>query len=89
MAANKNILVVDDDKIILDSLTEFLTQEGFQTTGTKTLKEAVSILHEQSFSLVITEVTLPDGNCFELLNDMCENHRQTVAIIITAYGTIE
>ena len=89
MTANKNILVVDDDKIILDSLTEFLSQEGFQTTGTKTLKEALSILHKQRFSLVITEVTLPDGNCFELLNAIHEKHRQTVAIIITAYGTIE
>ena len=85
----KNILVIDDDRIILDSLCEFLSLEGFQTSGAETLKGAVAELQKQSYSLVITDINLPDGNGFELLDIVGKEHPQTVVIVITGYGTIE
>ena len=85
----KNILVIDDDRIILDSLCEFLSLEGFQTSGAETLKSAVAELQKQSYSLVITDINLPDGNGFELLDIVGKEHPQTVVIVITGYGTIE
>jgi DNA-binding NtrC family response regulator len=85
----KNILVIDDDKIILDSLCEFLRLEGFQTSGAETLKGALAKLEQEHYSLVLTDVNLPDGDGLELLDIVRENHPQTVAIVITGYGTIE
>jgi DNA-binding NtrC family response regulator len=85
----KNILVIDDDKIILDSLCEFLRLEGFQTSGAETFKGALAKLEQGYYNLVITDVNLPDGDGLELLNIIRENHPQTVAIVITGYGTIE
>ncbi|NQT02187.1 MAG: sigma-54-dependent Fis family transcriptional regulator [Planctomycetes bacterium] len=85
----KNILVIDDDKIILDSLCEFLRLEGFQTNGAETLKGALTKLEQEYYNLVITDVNLPDGDGLELLDIIRENHPQTVAIVITGYGTIE
>jgi DNA-binding NtrC family response regulator len=85
----KSILVVDDDKIILDSLCEFLSLEGFRTRGTETLKNAVAELEKQNHSLVITDVNLPDGDGLDLLDIIKKDHPQTVVIVITAYGTIE
>ena len=85
----KNILVIDDDRIILDSLCEFLSLEGFQTHGAETLKGALAELEKQSYSLVITDVNLPDGDGLELLEVIRKEHPQTVAIVITGYGTIE
>jgi len=85
----KNILVIDDDKIILDSLCEFLTLEGFRTSGAETLKGALAKLEQEHYSLVITDVNLPDGDGLELLDIIRENHPQTVTLVITGYGTIE
>ena len=85
----KNILVIDDDKIILDSLCEFLSLEGFQTSGTETLKGAVAKLEGENYSLVIIDVNLPDGDGLELLDIIRKNYPQTVGIVITGYGTIE
>ena len=85
----KNILVVDDDKIILDSLREFLSLEGFQTSGTETLKSAEDKLRKNNYSLVIADINLPDGDGFELLDIIRKNYPQTVSIVITGYGTIE
>ena len=84
-----NVLIVDDDRIILDSLCEFLSQEGFQTTGAGTFKKADSLLQTEKYSLVITDVNLPDGNGFDLLSHIRKNYPQTVVIVITGYGTIE
>jgi len=85
----KNILIIDSDRIILDSLCEFLSLEGFQTTGAETLKSAVAKLQKQRYSLVITEVNLPDGDGFDLLDIFRKNYPQTVVIMITGYGSIE
>ncbi|MHC4159437.1 MAG: sigma-54-dependent transcriptional regulator, partial [Planctomycetota bacterium] len=89
MMEQKSILVVDDDRIILDSLCEFLSLEGFQTSGSETLNGAVSELQKQSYSLVITDVNLPDGNGLQLLDVIKKDYPETVLIAITGYGSIE
>jgi DNA-binding NtrC family response regulator len=85
----KNILVVDDDKIILDSLCEFLSLEGFQTSGAETRKSALAKLEEENYCLVLTDVNLPDGDGLELLSYIKSNYPQSVVIVITGYGTID
>lgn len=85
----KNILIVDSDKIILDSLHELLSLEGLQASRAETLKDAVTELQKQNYSLVITEVNLPDGDGFKLLDMVKKDYPQTVVIVITGYGTIE
>jgi len=84
-----NILVIEDDKIILDSLREFLSLEGFQTSGAETLKGAMARLEKEVYNLVITDVNLPDGDGLELLEIIRKEYPQTVVIVITGYGTIE
>ena len=85
----KSILVIDDDKIILDSLCEFLSLEGFQTSGAETLKSALAKLEKEDYCLVITDVNLPDGDGLELLDIIRKDYPRTVVVVITGYGTIE
>ncbi len=85
----KSILVIDDDKIILDSLCEFLSLEGFSADGAETLKSALAMLEKENYALVLTDVNLPDGDGLELLDIIKKDYPQTVAIVITGYGTIE
>ena len=87
--AKTNILIVDDDKIILDSLCEFLSLEGYAATPAQSFMQAVNELQKQSFSLVLTDVNMPDANGFELLSIIRKNYPQTVITVITGYGTIE
>jgi len=84
-----NILIIDDDRIILDSLCEFLSIEGFRTTGVETLKGALVELQKRPYNLVITDVNLPDGDGFDLLERLRKDYPQTVSVMITGYGTIE
>jgi DNA-binding NtrC family response regulator len=86
---NKSILVIDDDQIILESLCKFLSSEGFETEGAETFKDALSKLETNRYNLVITDINLPDGDGFDLLDIIRNHHPQTVTIVITGYGTIE
>ncbi len=86
---NTDILIVDDDKIILDSLGEFLSLEGYQTETAESVWQAKSKLESKTFALCILDVNLSDGNGIDLLKDIRRNHPQTVSILITGYGTIE
>lgn len=84
-----NILIVDDDQIILESLCEFLRIEGYSTIGATTIAQAKNMLKEQSFAMVITDVNMPDGDGFEILDLVKQHFPRTVVLLITGYGTIE
>ncbi|MBN2589479.1 MAG: sigma-54-dependent Fis family transcriptional regulator [Sedimentisphaerales bacterium] len=85
----KSILIIDNDKIILDSLCGFLKTEGFETEGVETFQAALSKLENNKYNLVITDIHLPDGDGHKILDLVKNKHPQTVAIVITGYGTIE
>lgn len=83
------ILIVDDDQIILESLCEFLSIEGYAATAASTISQAKEKLKEQTFALIITDVNMPDGDGFEILELAKEHYPRTVVLMITGYGTIE
>ncbi len=87
--AYTEILIVDDDEIILDSLKEFLKLEGFNVTGADSFKTAVKQLKKNNFAMVISDINLPDNNGMELLELIRKNYPKTVTVMITGYGTIE
>ncbi len=88
-AVKGRILIVDDDRIIVDSLGEFLQMEGYETRGVGSVAEAVAVLRHEEVHIVITDVNMPKADGFELLRMMKQQFPETVTIVITGYGTIE
>ncbi len=83
------ILLVDDDTIILDSLSEFLRLERYEVQTAKSVEDALATLARQPAHIVITDVNIPGADGFELLRTIRERWPDIVSIVITAYGTIE
>ena len=83
------ILVVDDDRIILDSLCEFLRVEGYQVEGAIDADAALRALGRRPLNVVVTDINMPGSDGFELLRIIKQRHPEIVVIIITGYGTIE
>jgi len=94
------LLVVDDDPIISESLSEFLREEGFDVTSAIGGKEAITILSEaekaasataaaKPFAVVVSDVNMPDVDGMALLRHIAQHHPSTVAVLLTGYGTIE
>jgi DNA-binding NtrC family response regulator len=84
-----HILVVDDEPLIRDTLTEYLTQEGFAVTACASGEDALALAAERPFDIALCDVQLPGMDGIELLDRLLKVSPQTLALLITAYGTVE
>lgn len=83
---NKKILIVDDEKDILNMLSEILYRNGFYNIYTAPdCITALRIAREQPIALYLLDINLPDGNGFSLLEKIRENSKAP-AIFLTARG---
>lgn len=77
------ILLVEDNDIILKGLKYSLEQENFEIDIAKTIEKSEELLNEKIFDLVILDITLPDGNGFDLCK-IIKQEKDTPVIILTA-----
>ena len=71
---NFNILVVDDEKDLLENLYNFLKSKGFKKVYTaKNLKESRFKIANFKIDLIVLDLMLPDGSGFDLLKEVREN----------------
>lgn len=67
----KKILLVDDEKEILDMVSDFLRKDGYTQVRTAgTMREAVTVAKEWDPDFAILDVMLPDGDGFSLLEQL-------------------
>ena len=82
------ILVVDDDDIIRDTLCELLSQDHACQTAA-TAEEALRKLKSQLFDVVLTDVSMPGLSGLELLNRVVQLYPGTPVIIISGMSDEE
>ena len=83
---NKKILIVDDEKELLNMLSDILYKNGFYNIYTASdCKTAIEIAENQSISLYLLDVNLPDGDGFSLLENL-RKISAAPAIFLTARG---
>ena len=80
-----SILLVEDDKAIIENLTEFLAAEGFQVKAVSGQSQAVGLLEEEAFDLALLDISLEEGNGFAVCAYMKQNTDIPV-IFLTASG---
>ena len=79
----KSILVVDDDKDILESLKRILQSEGYSVDTAETWKEAIEKSKARFHHLALLNIKLPDVKGTKLLTAMHENFPKMVKIMLT------
>ena len=60
------ILIVEDNEAIIKGLKYLLEQENFDVTICKTAEDTMNVVGTKTFDLIILDITLPDGNGYEL-----------------------
>lgn len=81
-----NILVVDDELMMRKLVEKILSRDGFQVALASDGREALSMLAERKFDIVISDIKMPEMNGFELLQVIKKNYPTTAVIMMTAYG---
>ena len=88
-ASHFSLLVVDDEPDLRTLYELTLLREGYDLDTAGTVEDALLHLKDRTYSAVITDMRLPDGNGLDLLRWLEDNGRREKAIVITAYGSSE
>lgn len=83
------LLLVDDEEDLLDSLTDFLTDLPYIVRTATTGKQALSILQAHKIDIIITDVRMPSMSGMELLAKAKECQADCLPIVITGHGDYE
>jgi len=86
---NNNILIVDDEEIIKNSLSFVLKKEGYEVEEASNGREAYDKILKNPFSLVITDLEMPVMKGTELIEKIVKLNLQTSIIVITAFGSLD
>ena len=82
----QRLLIVDDDPIILDLLTEFFSSLDYQYRTARNGLEAISLLEQAPSTIVITDLLMPEMNGMELISEIKSRWPDIDIIVVTGYG---
>lgn len=83
------VLVVDDEPDLLTLYELTLLREGYEVEVASSVGDAWDALEQRKFSLVISDMRLPDGTGMDLMHRLDNAVRPEKVIVITAYGSAE
>ncbi|MGV8081566.1 MAG: sigma-54-dependent transcriptional regulator [Syntrophales bacterium] len=86
---HKNILIVDDEKSICQSLEGILTDEGYEVQTATSAEEALRMMEEEAPHLVLLDIWLPGMDGIEALKVIKTEYPQTRVVMMSGHGTIE
>jgi DNA-binding NtrC family response regulator len=85
----KDILIVDDDDLVCHSLKELLGMEGYDVDSTLDGIEALKRLNDTNYSLIISDIRMPNIDGIELLKEIRGKNLESLLIFITGHGHID
>jgi DNA-binding NtrC family response regulator len=89
MAVSKSILLVDDEKDILDILVDLLSPEGYRLLTATKAKEAMEIIENQSVDFVISDLKLPDSSGRELLKKIAQKNPHAIRVLTSGHLDVQ
>lgn len=88
MRGKIKILAVDDSKSTLEVLKRNLESNGYDVLTSLRVEEALPLLDEFDFDIVITDFRMPQATGLDLIRHVRENHRDVEIMMITGYPSI-
>jgi DNA-binding NtrC family response regulator len=82
------ILVIDDEESICESITWLLEKEGYSVTCAMDFATAVETIKNRDFNLYFVDLILPGGNGINIIKLIKDLDKKGVTIIITGYPNI-
>ena len=85
---NGKILVAEDNQLNKDTLTEILTEEGYDVKAVNDGREGIEAFHRDKYDIIITDLRMPRADGLEFLKYVKDQNRDSIVIMITGHGTI-
>ncbi len=83
------LLIVDDERIALRNLEHVMKKEGYNVTSTQSGMNALKLLDEQLFDVVLTDLRMEKVDGMQILAKSRERHPDSEVIMITGFATLD
>jgi DNA-binding NtrC family response regulator len=83
------LLVVDDERGLCAGIQEALRREGYAVDAANDGPAALQLVTDRLYNLVVTDIKMPNMSGLELLREAKQRSRDTLFILMTAYGTVD
>jgi DNA-binding NtrC family response regulator len=83
------VLIVDDDQSMVETLTKAMTRRGFAVTWKTSATDALQLLDEQDFDVVVTDLHMEGMNGLEFCERVTANRPDVPVVMITAFGSLD
>jgi DNA-binding NtrC family response regulator len=87
--AKGNLLIVDDETIVRDSLSKWFREEGYQVAAAESAPEALNLLTQGHWDLALVDIKMPGTDGIELQRRLHEINPDLIVIIMTGYASVE
>jgi two-component system response regulator FlrC len=85
---NLRILIVDDERNILESLQTHLELDGYHVDTANSAKDALELFQKEPYQIVMTDINMPVMDGLVLLEEIKAIRGDTVVVMITAYTSL-
>jgi two-component system response regulator HydG len=89
VASKANLLIVDDEFVVRDSLGKWFREDGFEVSTAESAQDALAQMAKRHFDLALVDIKMPGTDGVELQRRMREIHPEMIVIIMTAYSSVE
>lgn len=85
----KKALVIDDEQVVLDSVSKILTDENYEVDVTLSGREGIDRAIKENYDVVLTDIRMPDIGGMRVLRDVKRAKPSLPVVMITGYASIE
>ncbi|MFW6130152.1 MAG: response regulator [Atribacterota bacterium] len=85
----KNILIVDDEETIRDTLSKILEEDGFDVESVDDAEKAIKKIKNEKYNLILLDLKLNGMSGFDVLKETREINKELPIILISGYLTME
>jgi DNA-binding NtrC family response regulator len=89
MNPKSNILIVDDETVVRDSLGKWFEEEGYNVDTASTAREALLKLPAEHWDLALVDIKMPGMDGLELQRKIHDVDPETIIVIMTGYASVE
>jgi two-component system response regulator AtoC len=86
---NIHILIVDDEPIMRESLSDWLRDDGYSILTAESGPKALKVLDTRDWSVLIVDLKMPGMDGIELMREVRKANKEVPIIIMTAYATVD
>ncbi len=82
------VLLIDDEPSIQFGFSAYLNKTGYHVQTAGSIKEATQKLKQNSFDIILLDLSLPDGNGMDLITEIRQNYPEVALVVITGAGDV-